>query len=298
MGAVKSSSYLFLNGLRLHYQNWNLKEGGSPVVLVHGLAYTARMWDFVAPLLVDLGWMPLAPDQRGHGLSDETEGEYTFDLVVRDLVVFLEMTNLEKPLLVGHFRGGMVVLEYAARVSTGPRSPAGIVLVDGGIGQLSDIPGATWERVRDFLAPSNTTGMTLENLHRHLLKPNPTWTLTDEVLPTMLANYHIDENERVTPRPNYDRHLQILQKIWEFNSYVHYPKIRYPVLMIATCPREPLDGLARLRFEYRQRGVEQAQEIIRDLTVHWMMDTIHDVPLQRPRELTLLIDQFGKSIND
>jgi len=293
---MKSSSYLFLNGIRLHYLNWNLKKGGSPVVLIHGLAYTACTWDFVAPLLSDLGWMPLAPDQRGHGLSDEADGDYSFDVVVRDLAAFLEMTNLEKPLLVGHSWGGMVVLDYAGRVSTGPRSPAGIVLVDGGIGQLSDIPGATWERVREFLAPSNTSGMTLETLHRRLLKPNPTWTLTDEVLPSILANYHIDENESATPRLNYDRHIQILQNIWGFNSYLHYPKIRCPVLMIPTCPTEPLDGFARLRFEYRQRGVEQAQAIIHNLKVHWMMDTIHDVPFQRPHELASLIDQFGKSI--
>jgi len=280
----------------MHYLSWDLREGGSPVVLIHGLAYTARTWDFVAPQLSDLGWMPLAPDQRGHGLSDEADGEYTFDVIVKDLAAFLEMTNLDKPLLVGHSWGGMVVLDYAGRVSTGPRSPAGIVLVDGGIGQLSDIPGASWKRVRDFLAPSKASGMTLENLHKRLLKPNPTWTLTDEVLPSMLANYRIDENESATPRLNYDRHLQILKKIWEFNSYLHYSKIRCPVLMIPTCPREPLDGFARLRFEYRQRGVEQAKAVIRDLKVHWMMDTIHDVPFQRPHELASIIDQFGKNV--
>jgi hypothetical protein len=97
-------------------------------------------------------------------------------------------------------------------------------------------------------------------------------------------------------RLNYDRHIKILQK--SGSSIPTNTHRKFAVLMIPTCPKEPLDGLARLRFEYRQRGVEQAQAIIRDLKVDWMMDTIHDVPFQRPRELALLIDQFGKSIID
>lgn len=43
------SSYLLLNGLRFHYLNWG--GLGRPVVLLHGLASNARIWDLVAPRL-------------------------------------------------------------------------------------------------------------------------------------------------------------------------------------------------------------------------------------------------------
>lgn len=293
---MKSSSYLFLNGIRQHYIRWNDYEDGQPVILLHGLAYTARTWDFMAPELAKKGWSPLAPDLRGHGLSDKPEGEYGFGVHVRDLAVFIDTTGAENPILVGHSWGGMVALDYSAQFTLGPRAPAGLVLVDGGIGQLSDIPGATWEKVRDFLAPVDLSGQPVEALQRRLLRPNSTWTLKEELLPSLLANYEIDEDELVYPRLDQTRHIQILQDIWEFNSCQRYSRLRCPVLMIPTRPKEPLDGFARLRNEYRLRGIEQARATIRSLQVHWMLDTIHDVPFQRPQELAALIDQFAKSI--
>lgn len=283
--------------MRQHYLRWGENDAGRPVVLVHGLAYTARTWDYVAPALAEKGWSPTAPDQRGHGLSDKPEGDYSFDVIVSDLAAFIQATHAERPLLVGHSWGGMVALDYAGRYSSGALGPAGLVLVDGGIGQLSDIPGATWEKVRDFLAPFDSTGQPLEAVQQRLLRPNSTWSMTEDLLPSLLANYEIDENETVAPRLEHARHIQILQHIWEFNSRAHYPRVRCPVLMVPTRPKEPLDGFARLRNEYRLRGIEQAQAVIRDLRVHWMKDTIHDVPFQRPRELALLIDQFGRSFN-
>jgi len=267
-----------------------------PMVLVHGLAYTARTWDFVAPLLAEKGWLPLAPDLRGHGRTDKPAGEYTFDVIFNDLAAFLEVTNIEKPLLVGHSWGGMAVLDYAARVTLGPRSPSGIVLVDGGIGRMRDIPGSTWEKVRDLLSPTDLSGLSLKQLESRLRKPNQTWTITEEVIPSILDNYEIDQDEFVTPRLNHERHLQILKSIWEFDACACYPKLKCPVMMIPTQPKEPLDRISQIRYEYRKKGIEQARASIQNLSVHWMRDTVHDIPYQRPVELAILIHQFGVGI--
>jgi broad specificity phosphatase PhoE len=43
----------------------------------------------------------------------------------------------------------------------------------------------------------------------------------------------------------------------------------------------------------KERGVAQAQAVMRNLTVHWMDDTIHDIPLQRPHELAKAIADFA-----
>jgi hypothetical protein len=40
----------------------------------------------------------------------------------------------------------MLALDHAARFPSWPRAPLGIVLVDGGMTQMDDLPGATWEQ--------------------------------------------------------------------------------------------------------------------------------------------------------
>ena len=50
-----------VNGVLLRYWTW---EGtGQPLVLLHGLASTRRIWDFVAPLLAQ-DFRVIALDQR------------------------------------------------------------------------------------------------------------------------------------------------------------------------------------------------------------------------------------------
>ncbi len=89
----------------MHYLSWNAASSGVPVVLVHGLASNARIWEKVAPFLVDGGLASYALDLRGHGLTDKPDSDYGFDTYYRDLSAFMDALNLEKPLLVGHSWG-------------------------------------------------------------------------------------------------------------------------------------------------------------------------------------------------
>ena len=134
------SSYLFLNGIRQHYYRWQPEEEDLPVLLLHGLASNARIWERVAPRLAADYLAPYAPDLRGHGLTDKPDGDYGFDTYARDLVALVEALQIEQPLIVGHSWGAMLALDYAARFPFGPLSPAGIVLVDGGMAQLNARP--------------------------------------------------------------------------------------------------------------------------------------------------------------
>jgi pimeloyl-ACP methyl ester carboxylesterase len=154
------SSYLFTNNLRVHYLKWGSLTIERPVLLLHGLASNARIWELAAPRLAQAGLRPLAWDGRGHGLSDAPDGDYGFDTYLRDLSAFIETCGLERPLLVGHSWGGLLALDYAARRPVGPRAPAGIVLVDGGMNQFDD-SGLSWEEVRERLTPPRLAGTPL-----------------------------------------------------------------------------------------------------------------------------------------
>src|SRR5215212_111789 len=57
-------------GLRLHYRDWG--GTGRGLLLLHGLASSARIWDLLAPLLRPYGRV-VALDQRGHAASDKPD---------------------------------------------------------------------------------------------------------------------------------------------------------------------------------------------------------------------------------
>ncbi|RPI29463.1 MAG: alpha/beta hydrolase [Chloroflexota bacterium] len=295
-----NSSYLFANGLRMHYLRWKREAGDQPVVLLHGLAANARYWEKVAPFLVSRGLAPLALDMRGHGLTDKPEAGYEFDSLHADLIAFMDALTLEKPLLVGHAWGALTVLDYAARQAVGPRSPAGIVLVDGGLYQLDDGPGATWEQVSQKFVPPALDGTPLERFLEMLSSPSSTtgnlWKLSDQDIQIILSNYEVDEEERVSSRLSREHHMHLLKAMWEFKTYERYGRVRCPVFIIPARKYGATGEEAGGDLDLKEKGVARVQGLIRNLRVEWMADTVHDVPLHRSEELANLIADFAASL--
>jgi pimeloyl-ACP methyl ester carboxylesterase len=310
------SSYLFANELRVHYLHWNLGEDGQAVVLLHGLASNARIWELVAPHLVRAGMVPLAPDQRGHGLTDKPDGDYGFETYFHDLAAWIETWHLEKPLLVGHSWGAMVALDYAARFPFGPRAPAGLVLVDGGMLQLDDVPGASWEETRARLTPPKLAGLPLEVFLTWMNNPQRSWRPDEKALSIILANFEIleetpaeafsendptktssgEEIEVIHPHLSFEHHMQIVRAMWEFKTYERLARLHCPVLMIPAWPPEPHSEPERQFLALKEKGIARAQREIPNLQVYWMGDSIHDIPLQHPAELARLISEFSAAM--
>jgi pimeloyl-ACP methyl ester carboxylesterase len=292
-----TSSYLFLNDLRVHYLQWTPQNMAAPVVLLHGLASNAHIWELTAPYLVDAGFAPLAPDARGHGLTDKPDGDYGFATISKDLLAFVEACHLERPWLVGHSWGASLAMDYAARYSIGPRAPRGLVLVDGGMSQL-DEPGASWEETRERLTPPRLAGTTLANFTERMRNYNPLWD-DEQVQSIILANFEIYEDpisgeELITPRLSFDRHMQIVASMWSFKTYDVASRLRCPVLAIPARPAQPAPA-AELQFLVRKElGLNRLSELIPALQVHWMNNSIHDIPLQHPAELANLIVKFAR----
>jgi pimeloyl-ACP methyl ester carboxylesterase len=290
-----NSSYLYFNDIRVHYLSWNAASSGVPVVLVHGLASNARIWEKVAPFLVDGGFAPYALDQRGHGLTDTPDGDYSFDTLTRDLAAFIDALSLDRPLLVGHSWGAMLVLEYAARFPLGPRAAPGIVLVDGGITQMDDSPGATWEQVSQRLAPPHLVGMPVEQFTAMVAKANDSWKPDDQDISIILGNFAVSEEETISPHLSFEHHMLILRSMWEYKTYERFDRLRCPVLMVSAVQAGYTAPELQAYLAQKERGIQQAQVRIRKLTVQRMQNTIHDIPLQRPGELAELIVKFAQS---
>jgi pimeloyl-ACP methyl ester carboxylesterase len=295
------SSYLFVNGLRVHYLYWNLGDGGQPVVLLHGLASNARIWELVAPYLQGQGLQVMAPDLRGHGLTDKPDGDYGFETFHRDLAAFINTLELEKPLLVGHSWGAYLALDYAARIPLGPHAPAGVLLVDGGIIQLDQTPGANWEDTRQSLTPPQLAGTPMDLFLERLASFNSTWlpddqALRDLLMQIILANFEIHEDETICPRLSFEHHMQIVRALWEFKTYEKYQRLRCPVLLVLARPSEPQSEREAGFTAAKERGTAHLQSRHANVSVRWMDDTFHDIPLQRPVELGSLISEFSTGL--
>lgn len=279
-----------LHGLTFHYRDWG--GTGRPLVLLHGLASTSHIWDLVAPRLTD-GFRVVALDQRGHGETDKPDTGYDFATIVSDLAAFLEALGLDHPILVGHSWGGNVVVEYAA---THPDGPAGLVLVDGGFVDISAAPGMTWEVARERLTPPDLDGMPREKLLENAAEwLAPVWR--PEVVPILLANFEIDNQDRVHPRLSRARHMQVVRALWEQKPLESYDRVRCPVLLVPARPPDAGGQVAEW-LAMKERGVARAVQELRNARVLWL-DSIHDIPLHRPEELADAIRTFAiEATND
>lgn len=133
-------------------------EGGTPLVLVHGLGSELETWRPVLDRLRETRRV-IAYDQRGHGQSDP--GEYTIEALAGDLARVVDELRLPRFWLAGHSFSGTVVSAYAANH---PEKVAGVVYVDA-VGDVSRSPPAVKEYFR-----KHDAGMTPERLQAAYLE--------------------------------------------------------------------------------------------------------------------------------
>jgi len=101
---------------------------GRPLLLIHGVTASARIWWRVGPALAATGRRVTALDLPGHGLTGHWQGHHRFRDNARDVAAWIRAMDLDLPELqvVGHSWGAMTA---AALPAAGIR-PATIVLVD------------------------------------------------------------------------------------------------------------------------------------------------------------------------
>lgn len=154
-----------------------LEAGDGPLLLlIHGMAGTARNWDAVIEPLA-LGSTVIAPDFPGHGDSEPGGGDYSLGSLasgLRDLMISL---GHERATLVGHSLGGGVALQFTYQF---PEMVERLVLVSsGGLGpevgailRAAALPGADLF-LRATAAPGAVAGGFLSGAVAKLgLRPN------------------------------------------------------------------------------------------------------------------------------
>ncbi|MEJ7584081.1 MAG: alpha/beta hydrolase [Acidimicrobiales bacterium] len=149
LAAPDRSELVDLGRMRLRVWEWG--AAADPAVLcVHGAYDHGRMWDGIAPRLVERGLRVVAPDLRGHGDSGRLSSGQTWAAMVLDLALLVRRIGPPVGLL-GHSFGGGQVLTVAA---TWPELVPWVVNIDG-LGP----PSAAFEE-RDMVEAA-TTGLAM-----------------------------------------------------------------------------------------------------------------------------------------
>lgn len=91
---------------------YDVTGDGPPLVLLHGITESRRMWDPLVPQLAE-DHTVVAIDQRGHGASGLAPA-YDAATMAGDAAAIVSLLALPAPLMVGHSMGGVVVTAYAA----------------------------------------------------------------------------------------------------------------------------------------------------------------------------------------
>jgi pimeloyl-ACP methyl ester carboxylesterase len=148
---------------------WGNPAGG-PLVLIHGVTASSKIWWRVGPALAASGRWVVAVDLPGHGLTGQWTGRHRFRETAADVAAWIRAADLDVPELqvVGHSWGGMTA---AALPIAGVR-PATLVLLDPPAVPLAAISQMASDPSEQLYPDVPTAAATLA-------AANPTWSGED-----------------------------------------------------------------------------------------------------------------------
>ena len=141
-----------------------------PLVLIHGVTASARIWWQIGPALAAAGRRVVAVDLPGHGLTGHWAGHHRFRDNAMDVASWFRAAGLDTPdvQVVGHSWGAMT----AAALPLAGIRPATLVLLD-----PPTIPFAVISRMASD--PSEISYPDLATAAARVAAANPDWTRGD-----------------------------------------------------------------------------------------------------------------------
>ena len=163
-----------VNGLRLMVREHG-KAGGQTLLLVHGFPLDSRMWCEQLTGLAGRARV-IAPDLRGHGLSDTPQEPHSMEQHADDLAALLDHLGVKKAIVAGLSMGGYVTLAFWRRH---PERVAGLALVD------------------TRAEPDTPAGKASRDVTAGRVREAGPRVLVDEMMPKLLAPQNLAD-ERIT----------------------------------------------------------------------------------------------------
>jgi pimeloyl-ACP methyl ester carboxylesterase len=181
-----------------------------------------------------------------------------------------------------------VAVQYAADQ---PDRVSGLILIDGGFLQIGD--RLDWPTVEKFLEPPDLIGTPVDEFRANMkMWMGAAWSPEAEAI--TLQNFEVRADGTIAPYMRKSNHMQVVRAIWEHRPSELWARVQCPVLMIPAVAPGPHDQRTRDTLENKRRNIALAEARLARSQTIWMMDTIHDIPLQRSAELAEAIKTFTR----
>lgn len=262
-------------GVRLRTLRWGIPTQSAqvPLVLIHGLASNALLWQGAAHEFMTMGHAVVAIDLRGHGLSEKPDDGYDMQSVTNDVVGVLRALadqGYDRPVVVGQSWGGNIVVELA---HAHPELVRGVVAVDGGFLELqTHFP--QWEECSIALRPPNLLGTPAARMRGYMQSAHPDWPQSG--IDGSMANFEHLADGTIRPWLTLDRHLMILRGLWEHKPTHIYDNISVPVMFV------PAEGPGGVFSETKRHAIEHALQRVPKVRIEWFSPADHDLHAQHP----------------
>ena len=258
---------------------------GEPTfVLLHGLGSTRRIWDLVVPYLAREHKV-IAFDLRGHGETEKPEAGYTLEDFAVDIDELMRRYGVTRPILVGHSAGANAALHHAAT----RRTARGVVLVDGGLVEMH--AHLSWADAAERLAPPPDDAYQIEKFVR---EGWPSVANSPQLVEIRRSLFEWGKGGEIRKRLARERHLAILRSLWEQDVHADLARLACPALVIVC--RMPLEKAPDQRWTEQKEFAATRIARLPRLRLEWSEDSIHDVPVQRPRDIAETILAFAADV--
>lgn len=241
---------------------------GAPVlVFLHYWGGSSRTWQPVIDRLAPSARC-VAIDQRGWGQSRGPESGYTIEELAADATAVIDALSLDDYILVGHSMGAKVAQLLASRRPAGLR---GLVLVAPAPARPAAIPDAVREQMAAAYSSRAAVLATLEGVLVHT-------ALTD-----VLREQVIADSLRGSPGAKREWPAAVILE----DVSADLDQIDVPVLVIAA-EHDRVEPVALLQ--------SHVVDLIPGARLELVADSGHLIPLERPAELSALIDGFRTDV--
>lgn len=99
---------------------------GKPLIILHGFLGMGDNWRTLANRISELGFQVHLVDARNHGRSFHSD-EFSYEIMVEDLIDYCRHYDLDKMVLLGHSMGGKTAMNFAVKY---PDMISKLVIVD------------------------------------------------------------------------------------------------------------------------------------------------------------------------
>ncbi len=283
--SLASSFVTAPDGTQLRVIDWSTQalSAGVPIVLLHGLASNARLWDGPARCLTQIGHSVVAVDLRGHGHSEKPDHGYSVPEIAADVAHLIEALSAtsskwKRPLVIGQSWGGNIVVELASQFSHLIR---GIVAVDGGTIDLSH-SFTEWDECERTLRPPQLAGMHYDRLRSYIRAAHPDWT--EEAIDGQMHNMEKYSDGTIAPHLTMERHMTILRHLWEDRPAEKWANIKVPVMF--TPASKGHDEHTSIKHQQIAHAISQLPHA----RVEWFEPADHDLHAQFPDRFAAVVD--------